>query len=67
MAKQKGNLPEVEALGTILTALAELDGTQRTWVLASVAAKLEIAIPEFSASASWPEPTPSGTWSRDRG
>jgi hypothetical protein len=55
MAKQKGALPEVEALGTILAALAELDGPQRTWVLASVAAKLEIAIPNLAGA-----PRPAG-------
>jgi hypothetical protein len=54
MGKQKGALPEVAALGTILTALADLDGTQRVWVLASVAAKLEIAIPNQAGAPRLP-------------
>lgn len=54
MAKQKGALPEVEALGTILAALADLDGTQRAWVLSSVVTKLDI--PPLNLSAATPAP-----------
>jgi hypothetical protein len=45
MAKNKGAIPELKALGIVLAALKDLEPTQRSWVIASVVSNLGISAP----------------------